>query len=282
MKRLILSVNSIYNRIRITKKVNSLNILESFVDDDKAYIKLENGLQFWGLKSRKKEYKYYKNLISNKLKKILPFECYNLALNIIIRYHEGGLKFGGPAKELYYKVKEGDTIAEMGAYLGHYTMYLSGKAGKSGKVIAIEPMPENLNFLNKNIKQNSFDNVHIIPKGVWDKTDELEIFQEKDDHQSASLVMKDESKNKIKVPVDSLDNILNPIVKDKIDFMIIQLNGVELKALQGLEKYKPKNIAIAARYDNIQKDIVKLLDQRSYKTIVESGKYIFAELIENE
>jgi len=94
--------------------------------------------------------------------------------------------------------------------------------------------------------------------------------------------MKDNSKNKIKIPVDSLDNILSPQVKDQIDFMIIQLNGVELKALQGLEKYKPKNIAIAARYDDIQKDIVSLLDQRGYKTMVESGKYIFAELIENE
>ncbi len=268
--------------MRITKKVNSLKIIESYVDDDKAFIKLDNGLLFYGLKSRKKEFKYYKHLISKEIKRILPFDCYNLALNIIIRYYEGGLKFGGPAKELYYKVKEGDTVAEMGAYLGHYTMYLALKAGKSGKVIAIEPMPDNLEFLKNNIKQNSFENVTIIPKGVWDKTDELEIFQEKDDHQSASLVIKNDNKNKIKIPVDSLDNILTPLVDDKIDFMIIQLNGVELKALQGLEKYKPKNIAIAARYDNIQKEIVKLLDQRGYRTIVESGKYIFAELIEDE
>ena len=162
--------------------------------------------------------------------------------------------------------------------MGHYTLNLAKKTGKTGKVVAIEPMDDNLEYLHRNIKLNQLNNVNIVEKGVWEKKQTLTIKREKNDYQSASLTMDKPGKMNFSVLVDSLDNILDQNRVKKVDFMIIQLNGVELKALHGLTKYKPFNIAIAARYGKIQIDIVELLKSRGYRVRSKSKHFIYAKL----
>ena len=144
------SLKYIVNRISLVKKVAKLDFIRSGIDSDQMpYMKLNSGLMLFGTESRAKDKKYYR-LLPGKIKKRLPFQCFNLANDIVIRYFEGGLKYGGPRKESFYRAGEGDYIAEMGAYMGHYTLYLSEKVGTNGKVIAIEPIPDNLKILRKN------------------------------------------------------------------------------------------------------------------------------------
>lgn len=269
----------VYQKFRLSAKVNNLEITEAKAIEDMAFIRLKIGTSFYGRISENKDRKYYNLLISKSTRRNLPFVCYRLALDIVIRYVEGGLKINGPRKEQYYKVKSGDIVAEMGAYMGHYTVYLSEKVGNTGKVIAIEPMPDNVKYLKNNICKNQCNNVIIIEKGVWHKKDELTIKRESHDYQSASLIMDSPNKESYHIPVDSLDNIVTDCKVSKIDFMIIQLNGIELKALNGLTQLKPLHLAIAARYGNIQKDIAKLLKQRGYKVNVISKDFIYAELL---
>ena len=150
----ISDINYIWNRIRVARKISKLKIEKAGVDAEEIpYIKLKSGPVFYGLKSNPKDKKYY-NFLPAKIKAILPFETFLVANDIVIRYYEGGLKIGGPKKELFYITKTGNYVAEMGAYMGHYTIYLSEKVGKNGKVIAIEPMPDNLKILTKNITEN--------------------------------------------------------------------------------------------------------------------------------
>ncbi|MCD4833170.1 MAG: FkbM family methyltransferase [Bacteroidales bacterium] len=278
----ISDIKYIWNRIQLTRKISKLQIEKAGVDSEEIpYVKLKNGPVFYGLISCPKDKKYY-NLLPTKLKSILPFESFLIANDIVIRYFEGGLKLGGPRKELFYKTKPGDYIAEMGAYMGHYTIYLSEKVGKNGKVIAIEPMPDNLKILRKNITENNLDNVVIVPKGVWKEKDEMIFHRKKGDRQSGSIELNYKNNDSLKIPVDSLDNILQEQNIKHIDFMLVQLNGVEPEALEGLTNYKPNHIAIASRYSKNNKPvapiIANVLQERNYKSTIVKRDFVFAEL----
>jgi len=60
-------------------------------------------------------------------------------------------------ERLIHEVKEGDTIVDIGAYIGLLTIMMAKKIGNTGKVIAFEPNPHNLALLKKNIKLNEVD-----------------------------------------------------------------------------------------------------------------------------
>ena len=115
MKKLIKFCEFLYHKCRLSLKVNNLKVDYAYTEKNKAFIKLRNEMLFCGRISEQKDKKYYSLLVSRKTKKNLPFACFLLALDIIIRYDEGRLKIGGPKKEYDYKVEEGDVIAEMGA-----------------------------------------------------------------------------------------------------------------------------------------------------------------------
>ncbi|HAF31117.1 MAG TPA: hypothetical protein DCG75_18930 [Bacteroidales bacterium] len=272
----------IWNRIKLTRKISKLKIEKAGVDHENVpFVKLINGPVFYGLKSNLKDKKYY-NLLPSKLKSVLPFESFLVANDIVIRYFEGGLMLGGPRKEMFYKTQPGDYVAEMGAYMGHYTIYLSEKVGKDGKIIAIEPMPDNLKILKKNITENNLQNVIIVPKGVWKEKNEMNFNRKKGDHQSGSVELNYESSDTLKISVDSLDHILQEQKIDHINFMLIQLNGVEPEALEGLQGYRPNYIAIAARYDKNKVHAASLisdiLTKRNYTCTVVKNHFVFAQL----
>ena len=276
------SIGFILQKIRITMKINNLQIGFAGTEEEVPFVELEHGLRFYGLEVQGRDRKYY-NLLKRSTRQKLPFECYKTAIDIVIRYVEGGLKLGGPEKERYYKVKEGDFIAEMGAYMGYYTMYLAEKTGKAGTVIAIEPIPENLKYLKKNISYNQFDNVVIVERGVWNSNEKMTLYRTGKDTQSASLVLDEGEKNEYQVEMNTLDKILKDHHVNNIVLMLIQLNGVEAEALEGLTIIKPDHIAIAARYDKEGMKAVprikKLLEDRSYKVDVVQKNYVYASQI---
>jgi len=55
---------------------------------------------------------------------------------------------------LYFKIKKGEIIVNLGAHKGNATLLFSRKVGKTGIVISIEPVLENYKFLIKTINRN--------------------------------------------------------------------------------------------------------------------------------
>lgn len=265
---------------RIINKVNSLKIEKAgFSGDNTPYVKLYNGPIFFGPTTPNNYKKFYK-ILDNDFQQTLPEECLGISMDIIIRYKEGGLKLGGPKKEGMYKVSQGDIVSEMGAYRGFYVLYLSEQVGSKGCVIAIEPIPDNLKYLRRNVKENQLDNVIIVEKGIWKKRSNQTMYMNRDDMQSGSIQFVDEHKQIIEIEVDTLDNILSELDIHNVDFMVIQLNGGEFDALLGLTKLKPQNLAIASRYEKDGKSsapqVASLLEKRGYKTTLVNNGFVYA------
>ena len=276
--------------IKLLIGLRKLKIIDSGIDTDgDAFVRLSNGLFFFGEIATSKIYYYIIYLfLTNSIKNKMPKECIKVAIDIVIRYYEGSLKYGGPKKQLKYRVNFGDKVAEMGAYQGFYSIRLAQQVGSSGKVIAIEPHKNNYRLLKKNKDANFLDQLLIVNVGVWDSKNKLQFYHLKNDTQSSSIdlynriLFKDNKITQYEMNVDRLDNILQDLKINDIDMMIIQLNGAEINALKGLSLYKPKNFSIAARYNinciNAVDEILSILKSKQYIAEVIQDKFIFATL----
>jgi ubiquinone/menaquinone biosynthesis C-methylase UbiE len=59
-------------------------------------------------------------------------------------------------------IREGDIIADIGSGGGYFTLAFAGKAGKTGKVYAVDVKPKYLDFIRRKAAQEGFDNVRYV------------------------------------------------------------------------------------------------------------------------
>jgi SAM-dependent methyltransferase len=79
------------------------------------------------------------------------------------------------------KIKRGSIVLDIGAGIGEFAVLASDKVGKEGKVIAIEPSPDDFKTLQDNIRLNGCNNVIPINSAVSDKKERLLLkFKEKE------------------------------------------------------------------------------------------------------
>jgi FkbM family methyltransferase len=59
-------------------------------------------------------------------------------------------------------VRAGDTVLDVGANIGRYTMKLSALVGPQGRVIAVEPVAETFLLLSENVSRSPHGNVTLL------------------------------------------------------------------------------------------------------------------------
>jgi FkbM family methyltransferase len=60
-------------------------------------------------------------------------------------------------------LREGDVAVDVGANIGVLTFLAASIVGDTGRVIAVEPNPDNLQLLYRGIVRNGFNNVEVLP-----------------------------------------------------------------------------------------------------------------------
>lgn len=263
-------------------KVGNLKIEESGLDDDgDPFVRLVNGLTFFGHVSETYNGAY--RFLPQSTKDVLSPQCVQVACDIVIRYMEKGLKYGGPRKQYKYSPKLGDCVSEMGAYEGFCSMALAESVGASGRVIAIEPMKNNFRLLEKNRAVNNLTNITCVNRAVWDSEKLVTFSRRIADYQSSSIELNYSSGETYEVKAETLSSIFGRCELEILDFAIIQLNGAEINALRGLGSFLPRNMSIAARYDTEGTDaalaIVNFLVEKGYESEVVDDDFVFAHLV---
>lgn len=141
---------------------------------------------------------------------------------------------------LHYKLKGGDIVVDAGAYPGDYTLFAGKKVGRGGKIICFEPGSKNRKVLKKNIAYAKLKNVIIIPKGLWSENTFLKI---KEDELSSSVLT---NNGQTKIEVVKLDDELEKLGVNKIDFLKMDIEGAEIEAIKGCkETLRNNNVKIA-------------------------------------
>jgi FkbM family methyltransferase len=138
----------------------------------------------------------------------------------------------------YFNPNEGDTVIDVGAHIGLYTLIAAKRVGSSGKVIAIEPDPDNFKILKKNILLNQLSNVEALECAVYSTKEKLKLFLPELERGRTifNTVMQDRagiSNNFLEVEANTLDNILNENNIQRVNWIKIDVEGAELEVLKG-------------------------------------------------
>lgn len=158
-------------------------------------------------------------------------------------------------------IKEGDTVVDIGAYVGDHTIYYANKVGETGKVLAFEPNKDAFECLNHNLTNHK--NTQCYYLAVGEKVGKISI----DD----SCVNKGMAYATQGSEVDVIT--LDLISLDRLDFLKIDCEGFELQVLRGgkrtIEHFMPImlieiNDATLNRYGINRKEIFDLLTDYGY------------------
>lgn len=134
-----------------------------------------------------------------------------------------------------------DTIVDVGAHLGEYTIPCARRAST---VIAIEPNPDVLSILKENIHLNRVSNVITVNKAVYDSQgyQSLNLFADRTGMSSVVMDPHQENTKTIKVAADTLDNILTDLQINKVNWIKIDVEGAEEQVIRGAKRVIRSNL----------------------------------------
>jgi FkbM family methyltransferase len=141
------------------------------------------------------------------------------------------------------RIHKGDIVLDAGANVGVFTRKALW-AGAS-KVVAIEPAPENLECLRRNFAAEMADGrVVLYPKGVWDKDDVLKLSVDPIDSARDSFIRPIQNAQFIEAPLTTVDKLVTELQLPKVDFIKMDIEGAEQKAIVGakntIAKFRPR------------------------------------------
>jgi FkbM family methyltransferase len=140
--------------------------------------------------------------------------------------------------EEHFTPKGGDTVVDIGAHAGHYTLISSKRVGANGKVIAIEADPSNFEILNRNIKLNGLTNIIPLNYAVYSKQTKLKLYlpDEESGFSIYNTIMVNRAKTGekfIEVNANTLDYLLQQNGIRDANWIKIDVEGAELEVLKG-------------------------------------------------
>lgn len=138
-------------------------------------------------------------------------------------------------------IAPGSTVVDVGANVGILTLPFAKRVGPTGKVVAIEPDPSNLDLLRKRLKAAKFlDRVHVYPGVASNKIGhEQVVFKplEPWDHHIGA--------NGTWVDATTVDALVARLQLPEVSFIKIDVQGAELLVLNGMnELLRQPRIAI--------------------------------------
>jgi FkbM family methyltransferase len=129
----------------------------------------------------------------------------------------------------------GDTVVDVGANVGYYTLQFARLVGPAGHVFAFEPDPQNFALLKSNIRQNGYANVTLIQKAVAAQSGTLRLFRNSENRGDHRTYASDPSRESVEVESVALDDFFANH-SGRIDFLKFDIQGAEAAALQGMRK----------------------------------------------
>jgi FkbM family methyltransferase len=147
-------------------------------------------------------------------------------------------------------IHPGDIVLDCGASDGDFTREAL-KAG-AAMVVAIEIAPATIECLRRNLAAEiTAGKVVVYPKGVWDKDDTLTMYVDDTNFAANTVVGGSGMRPSVQVQLTTIDKIVAELGLPRVDFIKMDVEGSESKAIAGAQgtitKFKPR-LAIAAEH----------------------------------
>lgn len=169
-------------------------------------------------------------------------------------------------RELDNQLTTNSVFYDVGANVGFFTL-LTSNISKNGRVIAFEPFPSNLFYLKEHLSMNNVKNVEIIESALSDSSGTTNFFIHGEGHGNITGDIYEFKEKPIKVPKNTIDEL---VAKNEIpppDFVKIDVDGGELLVLKGanntIGEYKP-TLFIETHTEELLKECCNFLKEYNY------------------
>ena len=160
-------------------------------------------------------------------------------------------------------IRSASVVYDIGANVGFYTLLAAHLVGKSGRVIAFEPLPRNLEYLREHITLNRLSNVEVVEAAVSTESGTAMF-----DDQANPSMGKLSSCGTVAVRTVTIDDLVGSGAIPSPDLVKIDVEGAEYNVLRGasrtLEKKRPV-IFIATHGEELRTQCLTFLRGHSYK-----------------
>jgi FkbM family methyltransferase len=183
-------------------------------------------------------------------------------------------------------VREGDTVLDVGAHIGTFSLPIAARVGASGRVYAFEGCPDSHSILAKNVELHQKTSVVIPTLGVvTDQPGDYEIHM-KGDWTSAAYFSRRPAGSETQageacVHLDSWWAAQQGGAAGSVQIMKIDTEGMELKVLRSAQNVIARNLPIIyaeISYDQLARqgdrisDIEAFLKRFGYHLFVNEGE----------
>ena len=165
-------------------------------------------------------------------------------------------------------LKPGDCFVDAGANIGFYSMLAAKRVGSTGRVIAIEMMPDTAAILRHHVHINGGDKIEVVEMALLDRAGGLvtaHVTEGKFGQASISGALRaSEASNTtaVHVKATTLDVVLKNV--PAIRLMKMDLEGVEAAALKGAEQSLKKIQALIFECLTEEVEIARFLAARGF------------------
>jgi len=172
--------------------------------------------------------------------------------------------------------KKARVVIDVGANEGYYSMKLKKRSPKA-RIIAVEPIPETVEVLKKNLKANGFNDIEIMSLALGSKTCNaiFEFVPEISEIASKRIYIQPrpwlpkEWIKKVKVKQLTLDSLCAQKNVTQIDILKLDVEASEMDILRGAKKMLPKinKIVIEWHSKKLKKEGTAFLLKNNFKLI---------------
>ncbi len=123
-------------------------------------------------------------------------------------------------------VKPGDTVIDIGANVGTFSLAAARAAGPRGKVHSFEPHPRIYSYLLANVRLNSYKTIRVQNLAIGNKNERRRLSDERSDDINHLV-----DNNGVPVAMRTLDSLFPG--SQRLSLLKIDVEGYELYVLQG-------------------------------------------------
>ena len=186
-------------------------------------------------------------------------------------------------RELDHKIilekvlKKDMRVFDIGANIGYYVLMESAILGMNGKIVAVEPVPKNMQLLKRNLELNKNNITTTLQVGLSDLVEKKYFLLS--EHSNLGHILDDDNyKNKKKIKIQTIS--LNKLIKKTFspDFIRMDIEGYEENVLKDLINLKLKKYPIICFETHLSKykkmeSILRKLFLKGYKVKYASSSF---------
>jgi FkbM family methyltransferase len=174
------------------------------------------------------------------------------------------------------RISEGFQFIDVGANIGAYSLFVAALAGRSARILAVEPQPDIFARLTYNIGLNPFGTIKAVDCAVADKPGELTLFLDpRNKGESSVRILGSSHSAAVKVQATTLLALMQSEGFSRLDAIKLDVEGAEDLIMEPFLRTAPDSlwpglIIIEDSTSRWQVDLPKLFAECGYRLLAKT------------